>query len=567
MRRWNGWGEVHEHAEVPDDGLRLLERTIGPGRPPREAELRDVVARVPAGRLPDDPLLSTDPEDRVRHARGQSLHDWIDLRSGRLDAVPDAVAHPRSGDDVRGVLDLAARAGARVIPYGGGTSVVGGVSVRPATRPVITVDLRGLGAIHALDERTGLASVGAGITGPALETALAAKGWTVGHEPQSWEFATAGGWVAARGAGVRSLGVGRIEALFAGGRLVAPAGSLDLPTHPASAAGPDLRQLVLGSEGRLGILTEVVLRATPVPEADALDAFALPSWDAGLEATRSLAQARPALGTIRLSTPTETTSILAMSEHPGRVRALRGYLAARRLPAAWSLLLVGASGRARIVAAARREASAIVARFGGIGIPGVAASWRRGRFRSPYLRNALWEAGYAIDTLETATDWARLPALARELAGALRHGLDAEGERVHVFSHLSHVYTSGSSLYVTYAYRIADDPDVTLARWRMLKSAASHAIAAGGATISHHHGVGVDHASFLPAEKGALGMAALRAAVNVFDPEGLMNPGVLLEEPAASGAEPSTRASVTEPAGAPDPTTGDAEPTAGDPVA
>jgi alkyldihydroxyacetonephosphate synthase len=301
-----------------------------------------------------------------------------------------------------------------------------------------------------------------------------------------------------------------------------------MPTHPASAAGPDIRQLVLGSEGRLGVLTDVVLRATPVPEADVVDAHALPSWEAGMEAARALAQLRPGLSFVRLSTPTETQSILAMAEHPGQVRALRGYLRARRVPQGWSLLLVGASGRRRPAHAASRDAAAIAGRHGAIGVPGLAASWRRGRFRAPYIRNTLWEAGYASDTLESATDWTRLPELARSVAHALRHGLDDHGERVHVFSHLSHVYPSGSSLYVTYLYRMAGDPDVTLERWCTLKNAASEAIVAAGGTISHHHGVGVDHAPYLAAEKGELGMAALRSAIATFDPDGVMNPGVLL---------------------------------------
>src|SRR3954452_14845952 len=266
MRRWNGWGDELEHVELPDAAGRLLERIVGPGTPPLDAQLADVVAHVPLSRLDEDPLLSTDPADRVRHARGQSLHDWIDVRSGRLEAVPDAVARPRDGEDVRALLRLAAGTGAFLIPYGGGASVVGGVSVRPSGRPVITVDLGRPSGIRSLDRRSGLVTVGSGTRGPGPVTELAAQAWTVGHEPQSWELATVGGWVAARGAGLRSLGLGRIEALFAGGTLESPAGTLDMPPHPASAAGPDIRQLVLGSEGRLGILTDVVLRASPVPE-------------------------------------------------------------------------------------------------------------------------------------------------------------------------------------------------------------------------------------------------------------------------------------------------------------
>ena len=272
MRRWNGWGDDADDAPLGASARAFLVEHLGEGAPPADARLEDVVAAVGPSRLPVDPLLSADPELRVRRARGQSFPDLIATRSGRLDAVPDAVASPASGTDVRRVLDLARTAGARVVPWGGGTSVVGGVTVRPSPDPVVTVDLAGLAGVRSMDERSGLVTVGSGTTGPALASFLSPIGLAIGHEPQSWELATVGGWVAARGSGLRSIGVGRIEQLFAGGTVEAPAGTLDLPPFPASAAGPDLRQLVLGSEGRLGILTDVVLRATPSPAADDLDA-------------------------------------------------------------------------------------------------------------------------------------------------------------------------------------------------------------------------------------------------------------------------------------------------------
>jgi alkyldihydroxyacetonephosphate synthase len=534
MRRWNGWGDELDDTTVGASGHRFLEGRIGPGVPSREATLAEVVAAVPASRLdPDDDLhLSTDPELRVRRARGQSLPDLASLRYGRLDAVPDAVARPVRNEDVRRLLDHAAAIGARLIPWGGGTSVVGGVSARPCDDPLITVDLAGLDGVRAVDERSGLVTVGAGTTGPALATLLAGHGLVVGHEPQSWELATVGGWVAARGSGLRSLGVGRIEALYAGGVLEAPAGTLVMPPHPGSAAGPDLRQLALGSEGRLGFLTDVILRAGPHPEVERMQAWALPGWAEGVAAARELVQARPGLSLLRLSTPTETRTLLAFADRPAQTRALGAYLRVRRLPPDWTLVLVGVAARRRMAKAASAEAASVLGAHGGVRLPALAEAWSRTRFRSPYLRNALWSAGYASDTLETATDWEHVPTLLARIEAALASALAPWGERVHVFTHLSHLYPSGSSLYVTYLFRLGDGPDETMARWRALKAAASQTIVADGATISHHHGVGVDHAPYLAAEKGPLGMAALDAVVRTFDPDGIMNPGVLLAGPA-----------------------------------
>ncbi len=532
MRRWNGWGDEADDTRVGGSGRRFLGKTLGPGSPPRDATLAQVVAGVPPGRLADtgDPLLSTDPELRVRRARGQSFPDLLALRSGRLEAVPDAVATPASSADIRRVIAIAHERGARLIPYGGGTSVVGGVTARPSQDPVVTVDLAGLNAITAVDERSGLATVGAGISGPALATGLAARGLTVGHEPQSWELATVGGWVAARGSGLKSLGVGRIEQLYAGGTLEAPAGTMVMAPYPASAAGPDLRQLVLGSEGRLGFITDVILRAAPLPESERMEAWALPGWVEGQEAVRELVQARPGLSLLRLSTAAETRTLLAFADRPSQTKALTAYLRIRRRPSDWVLLLVGVSGRRRVSKAAAAEAASVLRKHHGTRIPSLARAWYRTRFRSPYLRNALWSAGYGSDTLETATDWSHLPGLLARVEASLTSALAPWGERAHVFTHLSHVYPSGSSLYVTWLFRLAADPDETLARWQAMKRAASDAISAEGATITHHHGVGADHAAYLAAEKGPLGMAALEAIVRTFDPEGLMNPGVLLSD-------------------------------------
>lgn len=532
MRRWNGWSEEGVEAHLPDRAYDLLTQLVGPGMPQADAALQDVVAGVVPSRLDDRPHWTTDARDRVLHARGQSLPDWIALRSGRLAATPDAVARPRSADDVRAVMADATERGARLIPYGGGTSVVGGVTTRPGDQPIVSVDLGGVAGLRSLDEASGLATFGAGTLGPAIEAALAPAGRTLGHYPQSFERSTVGGWVVTRSAGQESTGYGRIEALFAGGHLETPRGPLDMPPHPASAAGPDLRQLVLGSEGRLGILTDVIVRTTPAPQTQRTNAFVMRDWDSALSLARTLAQRRLPLSMVRVATPLETATTLALVGEGRSQTLLRRYLGLRGVgpDRERCLVLVGLSGRTAVVDAAAGEVARAVRDLRGVGTPGVGKAWRRDRFRAPDLRDTLWAAGYAVDTLETATDWSTLPDLAASIGRTLRHGLDDIDERVHAFSHLSHVYPTGSSLYTSYVFRLAPDPDETLERWTRLKRAASDVISAHGATITHQHGIGADHRPWLAAEKGPLGMDLLASVVERVDPDRLMAPGVLLPD-------------------------------------
>ena len=286
MRRWNGWGDEAVDYPLHKRGKQYLSDLVGAGAPPRDAAFPDVVQAVPASRLPSHPLLSDDPADRVRHAAGQSLPDWISLRSGRINAFPDGVAYPATGSEVAELLAVARRSGVAVIPYGGGTSVVGHVNPVAGERPVLTVDLSRLSTLSRLDAESRLATFGAGVRGPDLEAALNAEGFTLGHFPQSFEFSTLGGWIATRSAGQQALGYGRIERLFAGGTVETPAGPLVLPAFPASAAGPDLREVVLGSEGRAGIITEATVRITPLPETEAFHA----GLSAGLRSRRRCGQ-------------------------------------------------------------------------------------------------------------------------------------------------------------------------------------------------------------------------------------------------------------------------------------
>jgi alkyldihydroxyacetonephosphate synthase len=527
-RRWNGWGDDTVEAPLPPRTQALLERALGPGRPRADGALPDAIAAAPPSRLAGERGLDVSPETRLRHARGQSFPDWVAARSGRPGALPDAVAFPATAGEARAALSLALERDVRVIPYGGGTSVAGHVNVPPSAAPVLTLSLARLCGLLALDERSHLARFAAGTAGPDVEAALRARGYTLGHFPQSFEYSTVGGWVATRSSGQESLGYGRIERLFAGGVVETPSGPWELPVQPASAAGPDLRQVVLGSEGRLGVITEATVRVRPLPRHSAFRAVFLPEWGRGLEAARALAQSGLPLSMLRLSDAGETEMALSSGARP-LPSALDRYFRWRGAGDARCLLLLAARGDASTVRRTLRAALAVAGRHGGVRAPSaLAEGWRRHRFRSAYLRNTLWDRGYGVDTVETAATWSALPRLGQGQQAALRDALAAEGEAVHAFTHVSHVYPDGASLYTTYVFRLGAGPDDDLRRWRAMKAAASGAIVAAGGTITHHHGVGTDHREYLAAEKGAPGVDALRALVRQFDPRGLMNPGKLV---------------------------------------
>ena len=530
MRRWNGWGDETTDYPLHAGPARFVRDVIGPGTSPRDADFEDVLAGVPSSRLAAHPLVSTDPAQRVLHARGQSFPDWVALRSGRIGTVPDGVAFPASSAEVRDLIHYAADSGARLIPYGGGTSVVGHINPLPGDAPVLTLSLTRLNRLERFDEASGLATFGAGVSGPDLEAQLRARGMTLGHFPQSWELSTLGGWIATRSSGQQSLYYGRIERLFAGGTVETPAGTLALPSFPASAAGPDLREVVLGSEGRMGVITSATVRATPLPEREDFRAVFFPDFEHAMSAARTIVQARLPLSMLRVSTAVETVTTLALAGHARLIGGLERLLAVRGVGEGKCLLILGYTGRKAQGRAAVREALGIAASQGGVHVGTIfGQQWHKSRFRTPYLRNTLWEAGYAIDTLETAVSWEGVPAMLAALEDALHTAIAEMGERVHVFTHLSHLYPYGSSIYVSYLFRLAPDPDETLRRWQALKATASAALIAHGGTISHQHGVGLDHARYLEAEKGPLGIAAIRAMLGTFDPGGIMNPGKLVE--------------------------------------
>jgi alkyldihydroxyacetonephosphate synthase len=530
MRRWNGWGEETIEARLPAEALDFLSRRVGEAAAPRDATLTATLAAIRPSRLPDHRLVSRDPEARLRASVGQSLEDWLRLRFGRVGPVVDGVAFPETDDEVREALDWARGAGALTIPVGGATSVVGHLTPGDGKRPSLAIVMTRLRRLIGLDPLSQLATFEAGVAGPDLEAQLRAHGFILGHYPQSFDYATLGGWIATRSSGQQSARYGRIETLFAGGRIETQAGALEIPAFPASAAGPDLREWVLGSEGRIGIITRATVRVTRLPERELFLGFFLPGWEAGETAARELTQARIGLSMTRLANAAETLATLRLAGG-GAVGWLERYLAMRGCRDDKTLLLIGLTGASAQVEAMRTEAAAVLRRHGAVSTGSLLGKkWRASRFRSAYLRNALWAAGYAVDTMETAVDWPRVKPMMQAIEKAGRDALAGLGEKCHAQTHLSHVYPQGSSVYSTFVFRIAPDFETNLDRWRALKAAVSEAIVREGGTISHQHGVGKDHSRYLMAEKGERGVRALRAMVEHFDPDGALDSGNLLPE-------------------------------------
>lgn len=396
-------------------------------------------------------------------------------------------------------------------------------------RPVLTIDMTRMNKMMSLDRESQIATFGAGTVGPVVESQLAEAGYTLGHYPQSWELSTIGGWVASRSSGQQSLRYGRIEQMFAGGRIETLRGTLDIPTFPASSAGPDLREFFLGTEGRMGIITEVKVRVTPLAEQESFQVLFFPSWEAGLAAVREIVQSKMQLSMMRLSNSIETFTQLKLAGSASVVGLLEKYLSLRGAGDGKVMFTFGVTGSKGQYQSALRLTRKIAKRHGGVGAgPALGKKWEHSRFRSPYLRHGLWDSGYAVDTMETAIDWARVPEAVIGIESDIANALQAEGETVHAFTHLSHMYGQGSSIYVTYIFRCGSSYDETHARWEKLKAAGAEAIVRFGGTISHQHGVGKDHAKYLPAEKGELGIAAIRGLVEVFDPQQQMNPGKLI---------------------------------------
>ena len=536
--RWWGWGEDGHAVPLPPAAEGLLREELGADPSVRRSPVAFEKVSVPEPRLPDaarERLASAvgaasvrdDRESRVAHAVGRSYPDLVRIRSGDASSAPDAVVLPASAEQVAAVLAACAEQRVAVVPFGGGTSVVGGVEpVRDGFAAALSLDLSRLSSTVEIDRTSLTARLDAGLLGPAAELRLREEGVTLGHFPQSFEFSTVGGWVATRSAGQASTGYGRIDELVEAVRCVTPAGELGTRAVPASAAGPSLRELVVGSEGVLGVICEATVRVRPAPRAWRYEGWSFATFAEGCDAFRVMEQAGGAADVNRLSDKDETRLTMALGASGSTAEKLGKRFLRMRGHEGGCLAILGFEGDEEGVEDRRRRAAGLLRAGGGVALghrPGDA--WRRGRFAAPYLRDELLDRGILVETLETATSWSNLGALHGAVGEALRSTLSGRGTPALVMCHVSHLYPSGASLYFTFLARQEED---ALAQWRAAKIAASDAIVAGGGTITHHHAIGRDHRRWLAAESGELGIELLRAAKERVDPAGIMNPGKLL---------------------------------------
>jgi alkyldihydroxyacetonephosphate synthase len=517
-----GWGEPGAGPSLAPHAVAFLSAELGlsgevVSRPValeavrlREPALDDAV-RERLAAIVGREFVRSDREARVLRCRGKSYLDLLRQRAGACEDAPDAVVAPASHDEVSAVLLACAEAEVAVVPFGGGTSVVGGLEpLRGRFSALVSLDLARMDRVLDVDARSLTATLAPGLRLPEADHALAARELTLGHVPQSYEWATVGGCVATRSSGQASTGRGRIDGNVVGVRVATPAGELAARTVPASAAGPDLRQLVAGSEGVLGVITAVSLRVHPAPAATHYEAWTVAGFEAGCDVLRELEQAGAAPVVARLSDEDETRTTLALAA-PGRLAraAIRA-----RAGAGGCLLICGwedAPRRAEGVRRLRRSGARSLGQ-------GPGRAWLASRFAGPHLRDDLLDRGVMVETLETAAPWSRLRAVREAVRAAL--------PGIRVGCHVSHLYPTGASLYFTVLAR-RDDADPA-GQWLAAKAAATDALLAAGGTLTHHHAVGRDHAPWMEAEVGHLGLDLLRSAKERCDPAGIMNPGKLV---------------------------------------
>jgi alkyldihydroxyacetonephosphate synthase len=548
--KWWGWGQEgveFSHEDKPAlapfieqaIGVDVRRKTAAPvpfeALPVREPKLptnlrQGLEEAVAAG------FVSTEALDRVVHARGKSLRDLILQRSGDLGRIPDAVVRPGSEEEVVAILSAAVAADAVVIPFGGGSSISGSLAA-PADeeRPVVSVDLERLDRVLEIDSASRLARVQAGVFGPRLEEQLAALGYTFGHFPDSFPHSTLGGWIATRSSGMQSDRYGDIADMVKGLRVVTPSGMLVTRPVPATSTGPSVRQMVLGSEGRLGIITEASVQVRRIPEQRTILGYLFPTFADGLAAMQDLAASDHSVSVTRVSDANETQFSFAMQVRPTLLdklqsTALKTYLRHRLGfdSDQTCLAFIGYEGSERHVRRQRHDVGRLVKRHGGLCVgssPG--AVYDQKKFDIPYIRDFLLDRGAVGDVSETATTWSDLLHVYDAVITAAHEAFATVAVQGYVMCHLSHSYHAGACLYFTFAFKATSQHEM-LAEYEVVKSAIQQAFVDNGATLSHHHAVGTEHAEWLEQDISAPGVEMLRALFDGTDPGRHLNPGKIV---------------------------------------
>lgn len=553
-QKWWGWGEenVFFTWENKPAFAPIVKRAVGIDLRPRQRDTVDFsTAVVPASRISEEDLGALraivgeehavlDDELRVVHWAGKSVTDIIKTLQNRFDRVPDIVVYPADEAEVQDLVRLAVERDLVLIPFGGGSSISRSLQPRPEeTRAVVSVDLGRLNKVLEIDETAGLARIQAGVLGPDMEEQLNARGWTLGHFPDSFNHSTLGGWAATRSSGMQSDKYGDIADIIRGLNVVRPGGVVKLRPLPSTSTGPSLREMFIGSEGRLGIITELWVQVHREAADRQVIAYMFPTWQQGLTAMRKIHEAEVHTTFARISDAHETEFSLATQKAP---TSLKKTVAAKGQDALWALMrkrgwdtkamciaYVCFEGAAEDVARKKKIVAGIAKGQGALILgTGPGALYDQKKFDTPYLRDFLLEQGVIGDVSETAAPWSQLTTVHKNVYDAAQAAFTELGKTGWIMSHMSHSYHSGACLYFTFAFEFSENVDYEYA---LVKTRIQQAFMDSGATLSHHHGVGAEHSPWMELDISSEGAELMRGLFAIADPGENFNPGKILDSP------------------------------------
>ncbi|NEE03216.1 FAD-linked oxidase C-terminal domain-containing protein [Phytoactinopolyspora halotolerans] len=545
--KWWGWGNegvAFEYRDKPDFAP-FVQQAIGldvtaPGVSVPEFDSLE----VPESRLDDEfrteleqivgaDHVQVDAMSRVVHTFGKSIRDLLRVRSGSLERTPDVVVYPGDEDQVQRLVHAAVAADCVVIPFGGGSNIAGSLEPAPdEERVVISLDMGRMNRVLEIDEESGLARIEAGALGPDLERELGKRGWTMGHFPDSFTHSTLGGWIATRSSGMQSDKYGDIADIVRGVRVARPGGVVEIRAIPSASTGPSVREMIVGSEGRLGVITEATMHVHRVPEVREILGYFFPNWKAGLAAMREIAESDASPTVTRVSDAPESAFSFATRKESKGIEAAGANALMRVLKArGWDLdqiclSFIGYEGSASHVRYEKKLVRKIVRRHGGFSVgksPG--RLYDQKKFDTPYIRDFLLDRGAAGDVSETAAPWSKLEHLYEHTIASARKAYDDIGVQGWIMCHLSHSYHAGACLYFTFAFMHGDEP---LKQYDHVKSAIQQAFIDAGGTLSHHHAVGVEHAPWLSQDISPEGVALMQGLFDSADPKRNFNPDKII---------------------------------------
>ncbi len=546
MMKWWGWGAPNLQFPMADKpnlwpwivkklGITSASPTANPvdlasiEMPPTRAtavllaELRTILK-------PDQ--IKLELLDRLQHSYGKSFPDLFRVRNGIVRRAPDAVLLPDSHEQVEALVGLAQKLDLCLIPFGGGTNIVGGINPEAnEARAVLTLSLRNMNRLLSIDPESRTATIQAGALGPELESQLASHGHSLGHFPDSFEYSTLGGWLATRSAGMQSDAYGKIEDMVVSIKIVTPSGTIVTKAVPSSSAGPDLNRIVLGSEGILGVITEATMRIHKIPATRDYRGYLFKTFEDGVRGIQECLDRGFTPSMIRLQDSGESELAFNMKA-PGhgvegwiqsRVKSwlkFRGYVEP-------CILIIGGEGEGDSIAATRRHLRKILKRHGGFSLgKSVGDTWSKDKFNIPYLRDYIMDYGCMADVAETSILWSKVLPLHTATVAAVKARFHQEDGTGYIGCHISHTYKTGACLYFTFAARQPKGGE--LEHYYEYKGLITDTIMSLGGTLSHHHAVGVEHRRWMKQEVSPTGLQAFHALKASLDPKGVLNPGKLL---------------------------------------